>query len=102
MQIREAAILVPEVALISNGDQYYVFLMGPGDVAAMQPVKLGERLPRWVEVTEGVKEGDRVVVEGHQKIAPGMKLAAAPAEKAAIYQTEDLRETRPEPAAVTR
>jgi membrane fusion protein (multidrug efflux system) len=72
--------------------------MGADDVAKLQPVRLGERLPRWVEVTEGVAEGDRVVVEGHQKVAPGMKLVAAPAEKSAIYRTLDLRESAGEKA----
>jgi hypothetical protein len=54
-------------------------------------VKVGQRLPRWAEITEGVAAGDTVVVEGHQKIGPGAALQLAPSEKAAIYQTLELR-----------
>ena len=91
LKIRESAILIPEVALISNGDQYFVFLVGPELKAVLQPVKVGQRLPRWAEITEGVATGDTVVVEGHQKIGPGAALQLAPPEKAAIYQTLELR-----------
>ena len=91
LKIRESAILIPEVALISNGDQYFVFLVGPEQKAVWREVKIGQRLPRWVEITEGLAAGDTVVVEGHQKIGPGAPLQLAPPEKAAIYQTLELR-----------
>jgi hypothetical protein len=42
-------------------------------------------------VVSGLEAGERVVVEGHQKIAPGMKLALAPKEKSAIYQTLEFQ-----------
>jgi membrane fusion protein (multidrug efflux system) len=100
LRIRDSAILVPEVALISNGDQYFVFLVGPEQKAVLRPVKVGQRLPRWAEITEGVAAGDTVVVEGHQKIGPGAALQLAPPEKAAIYQTLELRSVSTNAATV--
>jgi membrane fusion protein (multidrug efflux system) len=41
-------------------------------------VKTGLRLAGRVEITEGLKEGERVVVEGHQKIAPGATVITMP------------------------
>ena len=56
------------------------------DTAALKPVKIGERLPGKVEIIEGLKAGDEVVVEGHQKIVPGALIKRSSPEKAAIYQ----------------
>jgi membrane fusion protein (multidrug efflux system) len=91
LQVREAAILVPEVSLISNGDQYFLFVVGPDQKAVFRSVTVGQRLPRWVEIARGIEEGELVVVEGHQKIGPGMPLQLAPPERAAAYQGLELR-----------
>jgi membrane fusion protein (multidrug efflux system) len=91
LRVKDDAIMVPEAALISNGDEYAVFVVGPDETAVMRTVTIGERIPRWSEVVSGLEAGERVVVEGHQKIAPGMKLALAPKEKSAIYQTLEFQ-----------
>jgi membrane fusion protein, multidrug efflux system len=91
LKLRDAALLVPEVALISNGDAYFLFVAGEGGQAEFRPVTVGQRLPRWVEIREGIEPGELVVVEGHQKIGPGMPLKLAPPEKSAIYRTLGLR-----------
>ncbi len=39
-----------------------------------------------VEITSGLQPGDLVVVEGHQKIGPGMPVQVAGPEKTAPYQ----------------
>jgi membrane fusion protein (multidrug efflux system) len=99
--IRESAIVAPEAALMSNGDMTFVYVVGPGDVVQLQPVTVGQRLPRWAEITSGLKGGERVVAEGHQKIGPGMKVTLAPPARAAAYQTEDLRPALPPRPAAT-
>lgn len=99
--IRESAIVAPEAALMSNGDMTFVYVVGPGDVIQLQPVTVGQRLPRWAEITSGLKGGERVVAEGHQKIGPGMKVTLAPPERAAAYQTEELRPALPPRPAAT-
>jgi membrane fusion protein (multidrug efflux system) len=48
-------------------------------------VKIGLRLAGKAEVLEGLKAGDQVIVEGVQKIGPGMPVKPAPPEKAAPY-----------------
>ena len=49
------------------------------DKVAQVPVRIGARRPGWVEILEGVKAGDRVVVEGMVKLKPGAKIAEAEA-----------------------
>jgi membrane fusion protein (multidrug efflux system) len=99
--IREQAVVVPEAALMSNGDMTFVYLVGPEQVVQLRPVTVGQRLPRWVEVTAGLQGGELVVAEGHQKIGPGMKVTLAPPEKAAVYQNDDLNPAPPRAGPAT-
>jgi membrane fusion protein (multidrug efflux system) len=90
LTIRDSAVVIPEAALINDGDQTSVFLVDSNGTARLQPVQTGQRLPRRIEITQGLQGNEMVIVEGHQKISPGMPVSLAPPEKAAIYHTEDL------------
>ncbi len=85
LQLREAAIVIPEPALVSNGEMVYVFIVDDKGTAQMRPVKLGLRMAGKVEVLSGLQPGDKVVVEGVQKIFPGVPVKPAPAEASAPY-----------------
>ena len=62
------ALLVPQPAVIEIQSQYQVIALTPDNKATFRPVTVGERVgPNWV-ITEGLKPGDRVVVEGIQKV----------------------------------
>ncbi len=54
---------VPEEAVVPSGGRQFVFVV-EGDEAVRREIKLGLRRPGYVEVLEGIKAGDRVVVEG--------------------------------------
>ena len=84
--VRESAIVIPDVAIINNGEVSMVFIVGKDDTATLRPIKVGERLAGKVEIIDGLKEGEEVVVEGHQKIVPGAKIKRSSPEKAAVYQ----------------
>lgn len=85
LQLRDSAIVIPEPALMSNGDQVSVFVVDAKGLAQMRPVKIGLRLAGWAEVTSGLEAGDPVVVEGGQKLFPGAAVKAAPPEASAPY-----------------
>lgn len=91
LKIRDHAVVIPEAALISDGDTTLVFVVDSNQTVRLLPVEIGQRLPRRVEITGGLEGGETIVVEGHQKIGPGMTVSLAPPEKAAIYSTEDDR-----------
>ena len=91
LTIQEDAVVIPEAALLSNGDKNFVFVVGADETVIMRPVVVGQRMPRWAAIVSGLAEGETVVVEGHQKIGPGMKVALAPPEKAAAYRSTELR-----------
>jgi len=64
----QGALLVPQPAVIEVQTDYQVLVLTPENKAIFRPVKMGERVgPNWI-VTEGLKPGDRVVVEGMQKV----------------------------------
>jgi membrane fusion protein (multidrug efflux system) len=68
---------VPELSLQQIGQQAFVFRVGAGDKVDQVPVKIGARRPGWVEIVEGVKAGDRIVVEGIVKLKPGAQIVEA-------------------------
>jgi membrane fusion protein (multidrug efflux system) len=71
------ALGFPEIALQQEGSQASVFRVGAGDKVALVPVELGSRKEGKVEVTSGLKAGDRVVVEGIVKLHDGSSIVEA-------------------------
>lgn len=66
-------LLVPEAAIVPEQGSTYVFVVKDG-VVERRAVKLGRRRPGEVEVTVGLQEGERVVVEGTQNIRDGTRV----------------------------
>ena len=72
------ALLVPQPAVIEIQGQYQLIVLNAENRATFRPVKMGDRVgTNWI-VSEGVKPGEKVVVEGIQKVQ--MFAAAAPPE----------------------
>ena len=88
LHLRESALVVPEPALIHNGDAVSVFVVTSNSTVQARPVEVGIRLAGKVEILKGLEVGEQVVVEGVQKLAPGMPVKVAPAERAAAYLTK--------------
>jgi RND family efflux transporter MFP subunit len=67
------ALTLPPISVVTRGKREVVFLVQDGR-AAERPVSLGWREVDWVEITNGVDAGDRVVVNGAALIADGSLL----------------------------
>jgi membrane fusion protein (multidrug efflux system) len=87
LRVKDDAVVIPEASLMPQGDTFAVIIVDDQMIAQMRPVKPGVRLAGRVEILDGVKEGETVVVEGWQKTRPGGKVTLAAAEKAAPYTT---------------
>jgi len=85
LQIRDSAIVIPEPALMSNGDNFSVFVVDKDGNAQIRPIEVGIRLAGKAEVIKGLNAGEKVVVEGVQKLRPGGAVKLAPPEAAAPY-----------------
>jgi membrane fusion protein (multidrug efflux system) len=81
------AILVPALAVQEQQGAKTVLVVEAGDKIGLRPVKLDERIGDLYIVASGLKTGDRVVVEGVQRVRPGMqvkpvtKASETPADK---------------------
>jgi len=84
VNIRENSIVIPETAVsqILEGDRANVFTVGVSNIVQMKSVQLGVRLPGRVEVLSGLEGGEKVIVEGIQKVGPGAIVKVAAAEPA--------------------
>jgi len=73
-----SAMVVPHPAVTEMQGTYEVAVIGQGDRVAIRPVKVGQTDgTNWV-VQDGLKPGERVVVEGQQKLRPGMQVQPKP------------------------
>jgi membrane fusion protein (multidrug efflux system) len=81
LKLRDDAILVPEIALMYDGDHARVFVAtttSSNQVAMLRPVTVGLRLPGRAEIVDGLQPGEKVVTEGTQKLVPGMPIRSGP------------------------
>lgn len=70
---------VPELSVVGQGSDRFVFVVDADNVAKRVPVKVGTRWNGMIEIVEGVKPGQKVVSEGVVKIADGDKVRTAAA-----------------------
>lgn len=76
--LNEKAITVPQQAVQRSPQGATVMLLGAGDKVVVQPVKTdSSQGDNWI-VSQGLKAGDRVIVEGFQKIKPGALVKPVP------------------------
>lgn len=69
------AVLVPQRALLEMQATYAVYVVGEGDRAEYRRVTPGPRVGSWQVVRDGLRGGDRVVVEGIQKLQNNVPMA---------------------------
>jgi membrane fusion protein, multidrug efflux system len=74
------ALLVPQRAVRDLQGQHQVAVVGAGDTVDIRTVKLAERVGSLWIVSEGLKPGERVIVEGIDKVKTGEKVKPLPAE----------------------
>jgi len=71
---RADAVLLPQLAVQDQQGTKIVLVVEPDDKVALRAVTLDERVGDFYIATKGVKAGDRVIVEGIQKVRPGMQV----------------------------
>ena len=71
---RPNAILVPQLAVQEQQGAKTVLVVEAGDKVALRPIKIDDRIGEFYIVTEGLKPGERVIVEGVQRVRPGVQV----------------------------
>jgi membrane fusion protein (multidrug efflux system) len=82
--IHENAMMVPEAAVESEGNQEYVYVVLDG-VAHKAPVVTGNRNGKNVEIRSGLKPGLMVVTAGQLRIGEGSPVVVVPHKESHAY-----------------
>ncbi len=78
VRVQKDALLVPQRAVSELQGGYQVAVVDGENKVSIRTVKVGDRVgAEWI-VVEGLKQGERVVVEGVQKVRPGMQVNPKP------------------------
>lgn len=75
---RHNAMLIKEKAIATDQAQKYVLTLTPSNTVAYQPVTLGPLVDGKRIVRSGLQLGDKIVVNGMQRVRPGMPVNAQP------------------------
>jgi RND family efflux transporter MFP subunit len=78
MGVQRSALLIPQAAVTDQQGSYLVNVVGTDDRVAVRPVQVGERTGTMWVIKEGLKPGERVVVEGQQNLRPGAPVKPEP------------------------
>ena len=102
------ALLVPQRAVTETQGSFMVAVVGADHKVEPRPVKTGERVGTMWVISQGLKPGEQVVVEGLQKMIPGEVVktkpwvpapTATPAPTAPVLRSSPAAVNPPPPAA---
>jgi len=93
----ENAILVPKRAVQEIQGAKSVLVVGADNMVALRTIRPGETVGQFLIVRDGVKPGERVIVEGVQKAQPGTKVnpSVAPAAGAPEAKVDEKATGKP-------
>jgi membrane fusion protein (multidrug efflux system) len=72
-------VAIPRSAVLSDQQGDYVFTVGADNKAEQRRIQLGQSTTTVAAVTNGLAVGDKVIVEGLQRVRPGQPVAPGPA-----------------------
>jgi len=72
-------LAVPRSAVLSDQQGNYVLTVGSDNKAEQHRIQLGQSTPTIAAIISGISNGDRVIVEGLQRVRPGQPVSPGPA-----------------------
>jgi membrane fusion protein (multidrug efflux system) len=94
--VKKGAILIPQRSVTDTQGKYLVALVGADNKVELRPVKVGGQIGSEWLISEGLQAGEKVVVEGTQKVKPDMLVNPQPFTPGApATQGEAKAETKP-------
>jgi membrane fusion protein (multidrug efflux system) len=105
IDIRKGALLVPQRAVQELQGQQMVSIVGADDTVQSRTLQMGPRIGSLWMVDQGLNPGDRVILEGAQKVRPGAKVVPkevpAPEDAGAAPAAAPNPGAAPQPGAAT-
>lgn len=77
--VNKGALLVPQSAVQDLQGGYQVAVVSADNKVSIRPIKAGEKVGTMWVINEGVKPGDKVIVEGVGKVKDGTPVVPKPA-----------------------
>jgi membrane fusion protein, multidrug efflux system len=72
------ALGVPRAAVMSDQSGNYLYVVGADNKVERRSIQLGQSTAALAVIASGVKQGDSVILEGLQRVRPGIQVAPAP------------------------
>jgi membrane fusion protein, multidrug efflux system len=103
IDVRKGALLVPQRAVQELQGQQMVSIVGPDDAVQSRTLQMGPRIGSLWMVDQGLNPGDRVILEGAQKVRPGAKVVPkeVPPPDESVPAAAPPAAAAPQPGAVT-
>lgn len=75
-------LVIPYKAIVEQLGSYNVYVVGDSSKAEPKIVKIGKQIDKNIVITDGLKKGDVIVVDGVQNVRPGAVVHAGTPEEA--------------------
>jgi membrane fusion protein, multidrug efflux system len=73
----KSALVIPQSAVQLDQAGRYVLVVDPSKKVELRRITTGPEQGAAITVTDGLKEGEQVIIEGVQKVRPGQVVAAS-------------------------
>jgi membrane fusion protein (multidrug efflux system) len=83
------AILIPKRAVSQGPEGPFVYVVGANNAAQARPVRLGREVEAGWVIQDGLRPGERVIVDGVIRVRPGAPVRAVPVAAASASQASD-------------
>jgi multidrug efflux pump subunit AcrA (membrane-fusion protein) len=93
------ALLVPDAAVLADQSDKVVLVAAKDDTVAPRKVTLGPIVDGLRVIRTGLAPNDRVIIEGQQRVRPGMKVSTKPGRIVPTAPTAPRPRIVTEPAA---
>jgi len=79
-QTLEDVVVIPREAIVELQGRFQVFVVNAQNIIEVRPIEMGPNKDNDVVIESGLEPGEKVVVEGIQKVRPGMPVAPSIAQ----------------------
>ena len=73
------ALSIPRAAVLSDQQGSFVYAVTPQNKIEVRRIQLGQSTPASATILRGLKEGESIVLEGLQRVRPGIDVVPSPA-----------------------
>lgn len=100
--VRTNSLLVPQKAVTELQGKNFVWVVGPDNKASQRAVTAGSQFGQSLLIEEGLKAGERLVIEGIQKLRDGAEVKPLTPEQAAALVKQAAGAPKTSPAGQAR